>query len=40
LAKQLDAEAVIVPGRHAFYCYRPQDLADALRLILKRLPKN
>ena len=37
LAQQLNAELVIVPGRHAFYCYRPQDLADALRRILRRL---
>jgi len=36
-AQQLNAELVIVPGRHAFYCYRPQDLADALRRILRRL---
>ena len=40
LAKQLNAEPVIVPGHHGFYYYRPQDLADALRLILKRLPPN
>ena len=37
LAQQLNAELVIVPGRHAFYCYRPQDLTDALRRILRRL---
>ena len=37
LAKQLNAELVVVPGRHAFYCYRPQDLADALRRIVKTL---
>jgi pimeloyl-ACP methyl ester carboxylesterase len=37
LAQQLNAELVIVPGRHAFYFYRPQDLADALRRILRRL---
>ena len=37
LAKQLNAEIVIVPGRHAFYFYRPQDLADALRRIVKSL---
>jgi pimeloyl-ACP methyl ester carboxylesterase len=37
LAKQLNAEPVIVPGRHAFYYYRPQDLADVLRRILRRL---
>ena len=37
LAQQLNAELVIVPGRHAFYCYRPQDLADALRRIVKSL---
>jgi pimeloyl-ACP methyl ester carboxylesterase len=37
LAKQLNAELVIVPGRHGFYFYRPQDLADALRRIVKPL---
>ncbi|MEA2928272.1 MAG: hypothetical protein QOG38_700, partial [Hyphomicrobiales bacterium] len=36
LAKQLKAEVVIVPGLHGFYFYRPQDLADALRRIVKR----
>jgi pimeloyl-ACP methyl ester carboxylesterase len=40
LGKQLNTEPVIVPGRHGFYYYRPQDLADALQLILKRLPQN
>jgi pimeloyl-ACP methyl ester carboxylesterase len=35
LAGQLNVEPVMVPGRHAFYCYRPQDLADALRPILR-----
>jgi pimeloyl-ACP methyl ester carboxylesterase len=40
LAKQLKAELVVVPGRHAFYCYRPQDLADALRRIVKSLPQH
>jgi len=37
LAKQLNAEIVIVPGRHGFYFYRPQDLADAVRRVVKRL---
>jgi pimeloyl-ACP methyl ester carboxylesterase len=37
LAKQIKAEVVTVPGRHAFYYYRPQDLADALRPLLRRL---
>ena len=36
LAKQLNAEIVIVPGRHGFYFYRPQDLADAVRRVVKR----
>jgi len=40
LAEQLNAELVTVPGRHAFYYYRPQDLADALRRIVKRLPQH
>jgi pimeloyl-ACP methyl ester carboxylesterase len=35
LATQLNAELVTVPGRHGFYFYRPQDLADALRRIVK-----
>jgi hypothetical protein len=34
LAAQLRVEPVRVPGRHGFYYYRPQDLADALRRIL------
>jgi pimeloyl-ACP methyl ester carboxylesterase len=38
LANELRVEPVTVPGKHAFYCYRPQDLADALRAILKQLP--
>ena len=36
LAKLLNVKPMAVPGRHAFYYYRPQDLADALRPILKR----
>ena len=36
LADALNVEPVTVPGKHAFYCYRPQDLADALRAILGR----
>jgi hypothetical protein len=36
LAVQLEAEPITVPGRHAFYYYRPQDLADVLRPILRR----
>jgi hypothetical protein len=35
LAQQLNVEPVTVPGRHGFYYYRPQDLADALRRVLK-----
>jgi len=37
LAEHLQIEPVTVPGRHAFYYYRPQELADALRPILRRL---
>ena len=40
LAKELKVEPVTVPGKHAFYCYRPQDLADALRAILRRVPRT
>jgi pimeloyl-ACP methyl ester carboxylesterase len=36
LAKYFKVEPIIVPGRHGFYLYRPQDLADALRPTLKR----
>ena len=36
LAEALKVEPITVPGRHAFYYYRPQDLADALRPILRR----
>jgi len=39
LAEQLQIEPVIVPGPHGFYYYRPQDLADVLRRILRRLPQ-
>jgi pimeloyl-ACP methyl ester carboxylesterase len=35
LAKQLHVKPITVPGRHGFYYYRPQDLADILRQILK-----
>lgn len=37
LARELGVEATVVPGRHAFYYYRPQDLAQALRPIVRRL---
>lgn len=40
LAERLEIEPVVVPGRHAFYYYRPQDLADALRPILRRLAQS
>jgi pimeloyl-ACP methyl ester carboxylesterase len=40
LAKQLKIEPMTVSGRHGFYLYRPQDLADALRPVLKRFNKN
>jgi len=36
LAKQLKTEPLSVPGRHGFYYYHPQVLADVLRLTLKR----
>jgi pimeloyl-ACP methyl ester carboxylesterase len=36
LAAQLKVEPITVPGRHGFYYYRPQDLADTLRPILRR----
>lgn len=40
LAKQLGVQPIAVPGRHGFYYYRPQDLADVLRPILRGLPRN
>jgi pimeloyl-ACP methyl ester carboxylesterase len=40
LAEQLQIDPVTVPGRHAFYYYRPQDLADVLRPILRRLAQT
>ncbi|HEY7138853.1 MAG TPA: hypothetical protein VIE44_02030 [Methylomirabilota bacterium] len=36
LARQLAVEPITVPGRHGFYWYRPQDLADALRPLARR----
>jgi pimeloyl-ACP methyl ester carboxylesterase len=36
LAKQLDIEPISVPGRHGFYLYRPEVLADVLRPMLRR----
>jgi len=38
LAKQVGVQAITVSGRHAFYYYRPQDLANVLRPILKSFP--
>jgi len=35
LARQFNAQPITVPGRHAFYYYRPHDLADVLRPILR-----
>jgi hypothetical protein len=35
LAKRLNTEPLSVPGPHGFYFYRPQVLADVLRLVLK-----
>jgi pimeloyl-ACP methyl ester carboxylesterase len=40
LAGQLGIKPVIVPGLHGFYYYRPQDLADVLRPILRRLTRT
>jgi len=37
LAEQLGTTPVIVPGFHGFYYYRPQDLADVLRKLLRSL---
>jgi len=37
LARQFNVEPITLPGRDAFYYYRPQDLADALRPILHGL---
>ncbi len=37
LAERLNVEPVMVPGLHGFYYYRPQDLADVLRTILRGL---
>jgi hypothetical protein len=36
LAREFKVEPIMVPGRHAFYYYRPQDLAETLRPILRR----
>jgi len=36
LKSRLKVEPILAPGRHAFYYYRPQDLADLLRPILRR----
>jgi pimeloyl-ACP methyl ester carboxylesterase len=35
LARQLNIEPVTVPGPHGFYYYRPHDLADVLRPIVR-----
>ena len=35
LAKQLHVQPITVPGRHGFYFYRPEELANALRPVLK-----
>jgi pimeloyl-ACP methyl ester carboxylesterase len=40
LAEQLRIKPVIVPGLHGFYLYRPQDLADVLRPVLRRLTQT
>jgi pimeloyl-ACP methyl ester carboxylesterase len=38
LAKEIRTQPITVSGRHGFYYYRPEDLADTLRQILKQLP--
>ena len=38
LAKQVRVQPITVPGLHGFYYYRPQELANVLRPILKGLP--
>jgi pimeloyl-ACP methyl ester carboxylesterase len=40
LARELRVKPITVPGQHAFYYYRPQDLADVLRPILRRFFRN
>lgn len=35
LGERLNTKPMIVPGLHGFYYYRPQDLADTLRMLLK-----
>jgi pimeloyl-ACP methyl ester carboxylesterase len=40
LAKQLQVQPIVIAGRHGFYYYRPQDLENALRAILRSLPQN
>ena len=40
LAAEIKVEPITVPGRHAFYYYRPQDLADVLRPIVRRFARN
>jgi len=35
LAGLLDVEPIVVSGRHGFYYYRPQDLANVLRPLLR-----
>src|SRR5262245_22122528 len=37
LERRLDARTITIPGRHGFYYYRPQDLADAVRPVFKEL---
>src|SRR5262245_6009865 len=40
LAAEIQVEPITVPGRHAFYYYRPQDLADVPRPIVRRFAIN
>jgi pimeloyl-ACP methyl ester carboxylesterase len=37
LERRLDARTITMPGRHGFYYYRPQDLADAVRPVFKEM---
>jgi pimeloyl-ACP methyl ester carboxylesterase len=40
LAAEFKVEPITVPGRHAFYYYRPQDLADVLRPIVRGFARD
>src|SRR5215510_688036 len=40
LAAEIKVEPITVPGRHAFYYYRPEDLADIFRPIVRGFARN